>query len=80
MLLEMNMLILRHYLLYKFKTGMICFKKRDGKCIKDTDNPSDGTGTSLALAIIIISARSKHFIPSRPLLAPSGALIAIPTY
>ena len=68
MLLEMNMLILRHYLLYKFKTGILFFKKRDGKCIKDTDNPSDGTGTSLALAIIIIFARSKLFVPSRPLL------------
>ena len=31
MFLEMNMLILRHYLLYKFKTGIIFFKKRDGK-------------------------------------------------
>ena len=45
---------------------IICFKKRDGKCIKDTDNPSDGTGTSLALAIIIIFARSKHFCPFMP--------------
>ena len=45
---------------------IICFKKRDGKCIKDTDIPSDGTGTSLALAIIIIFARSKHFCPFMP--------------